>query len=88
MTELKSELERVENELSSAESEIPAAALGDYRRVTEAKGEEALAPVEDESCGGCYQRLTTQYIDRLRMSMLIRCPSCNAFLYLPEDRRV
>lgn len=85
---LQSELERVEAELKEAEKEIPAAAFQDYHRLTEARGEEALAPVETDSCGGCYHTLTTNYIDRLRMSMLIRCPNCNAFLYFPEDRRV
>lgn len=86
---LNSELQRVESELAESEKEIPEGAMKDYRRLTDARGEEALAPVEsDESCGGCCQTLTTQYIERLRMSMLIRCPNCNAFLYLPEDRRV
>lgn len=85
---LQSELERVELELKESEKKIPSAAILDYKRLTAARGEEALAPVESDSCGGCYQTLTTQYIDRLRMSMLIRCPNCNAFLYFPEDRRV
>ncbi|MDB4331576.1 C4-type zinc ribbon domain-containing protein [bacterium] len=86
--ELRSEVERIQDELQSSEKEIPASAIEDYRRITEARGEEALAPVDDESCGGCYQTLTTQLIDRLRMSLLIRCPNCNAFLYAPEDRQV
>jgi hypothetical protein len=88
LVSLRSELERVESELRESEKEIPAGALQDYKRLTAARGEEALAPVDGESCGGCCQTLTTQYIDRLRMSKLIRCPNCNAFLYLPEDRRV
>ena len=88
MDQLKSELERVEAELSESEQKIPAGAREDYRRLVDSKGEEALAPVESDSCGGCYQTLTTQHIDRLRMSMLIRCPNCNAFLYFPEDRQV
>lgn len=88
MTSLRGELERVEGELAESEKQIPAGAFQDYKRLTEAKGEEALAPVESDSCGGCCQTLTTQYIDRLRMSILIRCPNCNAFLYFPEDRRV
>lgn len=85
---LREDLQRVESELESSEKEIPSAAIKDYRRMTEAKGEEALAPVDGESCGGCFQTLTTQYIDWLRMSMLVRCPNCNAYLYFPEDRRV
>lgn len=85
---LQSEKARVETELDESEGEIPDSVIADYKRVTEAKGEEALAPVDGESCGGCCQTLTTQLIDRLRMSMLIRCPNCNAFLYFPEDRQV
>ena len=88
MRSLQSELERVESELEESEKKIPAAALQDYKRLTKARGEEALAPVESDSCGGCCQTLTMQYIERLRMSFLIRCPNCNAFLYFPEDRRV
>ena len=86
--ELQQELARVESELASSETEIPAAARADYVRLTTARGEEALAPVDDQSCGGCYQTLTHNDIDRLQMSIMIRCPNCNAFLYLPEDRTV
>jgi predicted nucleic acid-binding Zn-ribbon protein len=86
LRELRAELQRVEDELSQSETKIPAGALADYKRLTDARGEEALAPVDGDSCGGCFQTLTTQLIDRLRMRLLIRCPSCNAFLYFPEDR--
>lgn len=87
MTQLTGELADVQAQLAKAESEIPVAARSDYKRVTDAKGEDALAPVEDESCGGCYQTLTTQRIEQLRMSVLIHCPNCNAFLYFPENNR-
>lgn len=87
-TELQSELQRVDTELEESENGIPREVMVEYRRIIKAKGEDALAPVEDESCGGCYQVLTTQYIDRLRLSVLIRCPNCNAFLYMPESTRV
>ncbi len=84
---LRGELARVESELAEREAEIPLAAKDDYFRLTGAKGEEALAPIDSESCGGCCQTLTTQVLSRLQMSELVRCPNCNAFLYLPEDRR-
>ncbi len=86
--QLETELSRIESELNETEKDIPSSAMAEYRRITEARGEDALAPVDGESCGGCYQTLTTQLIDRLRMSLLIRCPSCNAFLYTPENRQV
>lgn len=85
---VEKDLVRVEQQLVDHEAEIPAAARQDYKRVTGAKGEDGLAPVEDESCGSCYQRLTTQVVEQLRMSKLTRCPNCDAFLYFPEDTRV
>lgn len=88
MGTLRQDLERVEAQLSVAEARIPAAVKSDYDRLIAAKGEDALAPVEDDSCGGCYQTLTTQTMNQLQLSQLIYCPNCNAFLYLPEDGRV
>ncbi len=88
METLRRELNRVDAELAEKEQEIPAAARADYQRVIEAKGEDALAPIDGDSCGGCYQTLTTQIMSQLQLSQLIHCPNCNAFLYLPEDRRV
>ncbi|QDT05262.1 Putative zinc ribbon domain protein [Rubripirellula lacrimiformis] len=82
---LKDDLAGVEQQLAAYEAKIPAAVLGDYKRITSAKGEDALAPVDENSCGGCYQTLTTQHIETLRMSVLMRCPNCNAFLYFPEN---
>lgn len=87
MTLLQSELARVEAELAETEAQIPAAVKADYQRVVDSKGEEGLAPIDGDSCGGCYQTLTTQMRENLQMSQLVRCPNCNAFLYLPEDRR-
>lgn len=86
--ELKIELDRVESELAASEKMIPSVAMVDYRRLVKSRGEEALAPFDSDSCGGCNQTLTTNFIDRLRLSLLVRCPNCNAFLYIPEDLTV
>ncbi|TWU15731.1 zinc ribbon domain-containing protein [Allorhodopirellula heiligendammensis] len=82
------DLDRVEVQLEEAETLIPAAVKADYKRLLEARGEEALAPIENESCGGCYQTLTTQVANQVMLSQLTYCPNCNAMLYLPEDRSV
>lgn len=87
MKVIEADLANVETQLKNAEAAVPAAARADYKRLTDARGEEALAPVEDESCGGCYQTLTMQHLETLRMSLLSRCPNCNAFLYFPENLR-
>ncbi len=82
------DLNRVDVQLEETETMIPAAVQADFKRLIEARGEEALAPVENESCGGCYQTLTTQVVSQIMLSQLTYCPNCNAILYLPEDRSV
>lgn len=78
---LKVDLARVEAERAEAEALVPASARQEYDRLVAARGEEALAPIDGDICGGCYQMLTTQIINRIRLSQLVRCPACNAFLY-------
>ena len=58
----------------------------EYERISRARGEGALAQVEGETCGGCYQMLTAQTINDLLLSRPVFCKSCGALLYLPEDR--
>ena len=50
------------------------------------KGQDAMAQVEGESCGGCYQNVTTNMINDLLMSRVVFCKTCGRLLYLPEDR--
>ncbi len=85
---LKDDLSKVEAELVEAEAQLPASLKVDYDRIVAARGEEALAPVDGENCGGCYQTLTSQMMNRLYLAQAVRCPACGAMLYLPEDRRV
>jgi predicted nucleic acid-binding Zn-ribbon protein len=83
---LEAELDRVQSELSEAEACLPADFRNDYQRITRARGEDALAQVDGETCGACYQVLTPQTINELHMSKPVFCKSCGAVLYLPEDR--
>lgn len=88
LADLTEQMERVQAELATSEAQIPSAARSDYDRLTASRGEEALAPLDGDSCGGCYQTLTTQTISQLQLSKLTHCPNCNSFLYLAEDLRV
>lgn len=88
MEKLAQELERVEAELAETESELPGPIRSEYDRIVGSRGEEALAPVEGETCGGCYQMLTSQMMNRLYLGQAVRCPTCGAMMYLPEDRTV
>jgi predicted nucleic acid-binding Zn-ribbon protein len=77
---------RVEGNLKEAEEALPADFRDAYYRVVKAKGQDAMAQVEGESCGGCYQNLTTNMINDLLMSRVVFCKVCGRLLYLPEDR--
>lgn len=81
---LEAELARVNGELQRAEESVPADFKADYLRVARVRGQEALAPVEGETCGGCYQTLTPQTMEIVRQHKPIVCKSCARLLYLPE----
>jgi uncharacterized protein len=84
---LLGDLSRVEGNLKEAESRLPADMADLYRRAVKGRGAEAMAPVEGESCGGCYQQLTTNMMSDLMMDrVVVACKSCGRLLYLPEDR--
>jgi len=85
---LDSELARVLSELKEAERNLPPEVKSDYDRVARVRGEEALAEVDGEVCGGCFQMLTPNMMNELYMSRPVFCKSCGALLYLPESRGV
>ncbi len=78
---VRADLEVVVEELEKNEAKVPMAVRSEYKRLTESRGDEALAPIEDGSCGGCNQTLTTQMVDRVRLGFLTDCPACSAWLY-------
>jgi uncharacterized protein len=81
---LETELARVQQELQAAEDLLPQDFKPEYLRMAKARGEDALAPVEGGSCGGCFQTLTPQTIDQLRLDRPIFCKSCGRLLYVQE----
>ncbi len=83
---LSGDRKRVEANLKEAENALPADFRDAYNRIVKAKGQDAMAQVEGESCGGCYQNVTTNMINDLLMSRVVFCKTCGRLLYLPEDR--
>ena len=83
---LESELGRVTQELGQAERALSADFRAEYDRISRARGEDALAQVDGETCSNCYHMLTAQTINDLLLSKPVFCKSCGALLYLPEDR--
>jgi len=80
---LKQELIRVEGNLTSTEKELSADFLVDYKRLVSSRGEDAMAALDDASCGGCNTGLTPRILDKLRMGQPTVCPSCARLLYRP-----
>ncbi|MFO0903623.1 MAG: phospholipase [Pirellulales bacterium] len=82
---LEQELIRVKADLAEAETHLPSEFKVEYQRVTKARGENALAMVESESCGGCSQMLTPQTMNELYSRKPVFCKTCGCLLYLPLD---
>jgi predicted nucleic acid-binding Zn-ribbon protein len=85
---LEVELARASSELKRVETTLPADLRKDFDRIAKARGEDAMAQVEGEVCGGCYQTLTPQMLNQLALGQAVFCKSCGRLLYLPEDRSV
>ena len=81
---LESELARVSAELKTAEAMVPEDFRDDYLRLAKSRGADAMAPMEGESCGGCFQTLSPQVQDLLRRDKPVFCKTCGRLLYLPE----
>lgn len=83
---LTGDVQRLDNDLKKVEVELPSEFRDAYQRVVKAKGSDAMAQVEGETCGGCYHHLTANIFSELLMSRVVCCQSCGRMLYLPEDR--
>ncbi len=76
------DLARVEAELKSAEQSLPDNVRHAYQRRVESKGPDAISAVEDQSCGGCYQMLTLNQYNHLKLGRIVFCGSCGRLFYL------
>ena len=85
---LEADFARIQAELTEAEENLPIDFRETYRRIARSRGEDALAAVDDESCGGCFTILSPQVMNLLSLKKLVFCNSCGCLLYLPEDRSV
>jgi len=82
---LKADVVRLQGDLKTAEAILPEDLKDAYDRIVKSKGADALAPLEGECCGGCYQTLTPNMQNLLQLSRPVFCKSCGRLLYLPEE---
>lgn len=88
LASMQGDVTRLEAELAVAEAKLPDDFREAYQRVAKVKGSDAMAPIENESCGGCNQRVTPQRLNELKLQRVVVCTSCGRLLYLPEDTSV
>lgn len=82
--DLKAELARLEASLAVAEKIIPASLMSDYRRLVQAQGASALAPLEGKACTSCRTVVAPQQAIDLRSGKFTFCRSCGRMLYQVE----
>ena len=82
---IHADLNRVEAELKECEAGLPAEFREVYNRLVQARGEDAMAPVRNEYCGGCNQHVPLNLINGLMLSHPTTCRSCGRLLYIPEE---
>ncbi|NLF08695.1 MAG: phospholipase [Pirellulaceae bacterium] len=81
---LKADVERLEAELLPLESKLPGDILELYKRIVRQKGEDALAAVENQCCGGCHQQVPLNICSQIMMGQPVACRTCGRLLYVPE----
>ena len=46
-----------------------------------------MAPLDGQSCGGCFQQITGNMVSELMLGKIVACRSCGRLLYVPESSR-
>jgi predicted nucleic acid-binding Zn-ribbon protein len=83
---IETDIARLDAALKEAEQKLPADFRAEYDRLVRAKGEDALAEVEGEHCGGCHQNITPNQLNDLYLGRAVFCRACGRLLYLPEGQ--
>lgn len=84
---LRADLQAKEQELQKHEAELPDEIRDAYQRVVRLRGEDALAPMRDQYCGGCNQQVTLNNYNALRLNRPVFCKSCGRLMYIPEGEQ-
>lgn len=81
---LEADVARIEAELRQAEEALPDDVRVTYNRIVRQKGEDALAMVENQYCGGCNQQIQLNMLNKVMLGHPVFCKTCGRLLYLPE----
>ena len=85
---IKAEVERLEQQLRENEAALPDDIRQAYGRLVRQRGEDGMAAIQDQFCGGCHQQITLNLYNTLRLNHPVFCKSCGRLLYIPEGQDV
>ena len=80
----QADAEELQGSLSIAERALPGQVAEVYRRLVQAHGADALAPVQNKSCTSCLTILRLNLIVELNVGKILFCPTCGKLLYIDE----
>ena len=83
---IRADIARLEKELQEAEDALPPDFQELYQRLVRHKGEDAMAPLEGEFCGGCNQPVPINLCSQIMLSKPVFCKACGRLLFLPEGK--
>lgn len=86
LSSLNQQLDSVVAELNENEKKLTGDVGTEYRRQAAARGEEALAGTDMQTCGNCCTKITTQTMSELMMQNAVFCQSCGSLLYVNENQ--
>jgi uncharacterized protein len=81
---LKADIAKFEAELRESEATLPKEIRDLYNRIVCKKGEDALAIIENQYCGGCNQQIPLNTCNMVMLGQPVACKTCGRLLYLPE----
>jgi predicted nucleic acid-binding Zn-ribbon protein len=81
---LKEQAAALQINVSEAEKILPPEIVPQYRRLVQAYGDKALAPVINKSCSECFVSVTAQVYVELRSGKVKFC-TCGRLMYVAEE---
>lgn len=83
---IRADVDRLQAELQETETALPEDIRDVYQRSVRQRGEDAMAPMSGDFCGGCNQQVPLNLQNSLRLNRPVFCKSCGRLLYLPESQ--
>jgi len=81
---LTQQLNQALGAIKDVEATLPADVRPQYDRLVAARGEDAMAAVQNRTCMACYTEITAQSYNDLMLSQFVFCKNCGRALYLPD----